>query len=373
MRIFIIDDNREFRQLLAHALAPFGWEAVPAASGEEALTLYESNHREMDVVLLDHIMPGMDGLYLLPKLLAINPQVPIIMMTSYGSIPLVTEFMQQGGSGFIEKPPGNFTILKLRIEEAIREGQRKREIEAMRAAQQSMARLNQDKDLFLANMSHELRTPLTAILHFAVLAKRKWTESRPEEAMAMLDGLLAGKERLLRFVSNIEYLARIHVGEWHCQPVQNDLMHLVRSVLEEVEPCFAPKNVRWRVTGASTVSACFDAPSLRIILTELLDNAGKFSPPGGGVDLIVAESGGTAQIAIRDAGPGIPAGEEEIIFSPFVESSLTRSEAGGTGLGLALVHGLLQQCGGQILVANRPEGQGVEVTLLLTDARRVAP
>ena len=373
MRVLIIDDNREFRQLLVHALAPFGWETVPAASGEEALALYELNNREIDVILLDHIMPGMDGLHLLPKLLAINPQVPIIMMTSHGSIPLVTAFMQQGGSGFLEKPSGNFTILKLRIEEAIRKGQRKREIEALRAAQQAMLRLNQDKDLFLANMSHELRTPLTAILHFAALAKRRWTEGRPEEAMIMLDGLLTGKDRLLRFISNIEYLARVHVGEWRCQPVQSDLMPLVWSVLEEIKPCFARKNLRWQVTGASSISAWFDAPSLRIILTELLDNAGKFSPPGVVVDLIAAESGETAQIAIRDFGPGVPVGEEEVIFSPFVESSLTRSKAGGTGLGLAVVRGLLQRCGGQIRVANRPEGQGVEVTLLLPGAGRAAP
>ncbi|MEO5351218.1 MAG: PAS domain-containing sensor histidine kinase [Magnetococcus sp. YQC-3] len=232
-------------------------------------------------------------------------------------------------------------------------------------AREAVERLNRDKDLFLANISHELRTPVLSILQFAVLARRRWMEGRPEETMAMLDALLGGKERLLRFITNLESLARIHVGLWPFQFVPGDLISLVQEVVCDKRLRFAAKNLQWRLSAPETVTACFDLPSVTIMLNELLDNAGLFSPMEGVVELQVTESGGQVQISILDTGPGIPAGEEEIIFSPFIESSLTRSNAGGTGIGLSVARGLAQQHGGTILMANRRDCQGAEVTLCL--------
>ena len=236
-------------------------------------------------------------------------------------------------------------------------------------AQKALERLNRDKDLFLANMSHELRTPLLSILQFAVLAKRRWMEGRQAEAIAMLDNLISGKERLLRFVTNLEYMARLHVGLWSLHPVTGDLIPLVRGVVHTMEGRFAEKEGQWRVTSPRTLLACFDAPSLAIILNELLDNAGLFSPPGGVVELRVTKSRGRVRIAILDSGPGIPAGEEEAIFSPFTESSRTRSSARGTGLGLSIARGLAQLQGGRVVAANRSGGSGAVVTLILPIAQ----
>lgn len=236
-------------------------------------------------------------------------------------------------------------------------------------AQQVMDKLNRDKDLFLANMSHELRTPLLSILNFATLAKRRLMEGRYTESMVMLDRLLAGKERLLRFVTNMECLARIHVGMWRLHLVSCDLIPLVQEVVFAKKRHFAKKNLQWRVSGQKTVSAHFDHSSVSIILGELLDNAGLFSPQEGVVDIRVTESVGQVKIAILDSGPGIPIGEEEAIFSPFVESSLTRSDASGTGLGLSIAFGLVQLIGGTLQIANRQEVGGTAVMLVLPNDR----
>lgn len=236
-----------------------------------------------------------------------------------------------------------------------------REVEA----QQALEKLNQDKDLFLANMSHELRTPLTSILQFAVLAQRRSMEGNHTDAMLMLDSLLAGKERLLRFVTNLESLARIHVGQWRFHFVSGDLIPLVQEIVHSKKERFAAKKLQWRLSTPQTVMTRFDSPSVSIILNELLENAGVFSPKEGVVDLKVTILEGQIQISILDTGPGIPVGEEESIFSPFVESSLTRSNAGGTGLGLSIARGLAYLLEGRILVANRKDAQGAEVTLLL--------
>lgn len=232
-------------------------------------------------------------------------------------------------------------------------------------AQEVLVRLNRDKDLFLANISHELRTPLLSILQFAVLAKRRWMEGRQAEAISMLNNLLSGKERLLRFVTNLEHMARIHVGLWPIHPVNGDLMPLVQTAVRTMQHRFAEKNLHWHVTSPQTVIACFDGPTVSIILNELLDNGGLFSPPGNVVELRVVESRGAVRIAILDSGPGIPVGEEETIFSPFLESTLTRSNAGGTGLGLPIARGLARLHGGTILASNRQDERGAEVMFFL--------
>ena len=233
-------------------------------------------------------------------------------------------------------------------------------------AQDALERLNRDKDLFLANISHELRTPLLSILQFAVLAKRRWMEGRQTEAISMLNNLLSGKERLLRFVTNLEHMARIHVGLWSIHPVNGDLMPLVQATVRTMQQRFAEKNLQWHVTGPKTAMACFDEPTVSIILNELLDNGGLYSPPMGIVKLQVITSKDMVQIAVIDSGPGIPVGEEETIFSPFIESTLTRSNAGGTGLGLPIARGLARLHGGTILAINRQDGPGTEVMLVLS-------
>ncbi|MBF0162000.1 MAG: hybrid sensor histidine kinase/response regulator [Magnetococcales bacterium] len=365
MKILIVDDNTELRMVQASALAQLGWQSEQAEHGMAALRIYKAKHAQLDAILLDQMMPDMEGLQLLPKLLAINPQATVIMMTAHASIPLVTEFMRQGGSGFIEKPITHFLILKLRIEEAIQQAGHKRALEEMRIAQRTMQQLNQEKDAFLSNLSHELRTPLTAILQFADLARRKWTAEQPLEAMAMLDMLLASKTRLLNFVTNIEYLARLHTGQLPCHPVTDRLMPLLESVLQEMRQRSAPHNLQWSVVGDPSLQAHFDAAMLRTALVELADNARQFSPEGGRIDFVVTESESQVKLAILDAGPGIPEAELEAIFAPFTASSRTRSDAGGRGLGLAVARGLLHLQGGTVWAANRPASPGALFTVLL--------
>lgn len=370
MHVLIVDDSQEIRSIVATHLSLFGWDIDQAENGADALAIHARKNNPLDAILLDQMMPGMDGLTVLPKLLEINPQCPVIMLTAHGSIPLVTTFMQSGGSSFIEKPITNFEILKLRIEEVIHFTKHKRELEEIRSALQVTAMLNHDKDHFLANLSHELRTPLMSILEFATLAKRRWMENKPEEAMAKLERLLAGRDRLLRFVNHIELLARIHTGQLPYIPTADDLIPLVLKMVQEMEHHPDQKTLQWRVTGDSTVLACFDGPAIRITLTELLNNAERFSPPGGVVDLVVTHSPEWVSIAIRDTGPGLPQGEEETIFAPFTESSRTRSQAGGAGLGLAVAMGLARYHGGKIHAANRTNGPGAEFTLELPRGRK---
>ncbi|MEO5350824.1 MAG: PAS domain-containing sensor histidine kinase [Magnetococcus sp. YQC-3] len=248
--------------------------------------------------------------------------------------------------------------------------ERKQLLQSLRDALAAAESANQMKSDFLANISHELRTPLNAILQFAVLAKRKWLEGNQEAALAFLERLLASEQRLLRFVANIETVARIQAGDWACKPVMGDLMPLVRRVVQEVRARPLSHSLTWQLAGEEEAWCLFDAQSIMSVLEELVENAHRFSVPGGVVQIDAEVLAAEVHLTIRDSGPGIPVGEEEGIFFPFVIGSHTRTSAGGTGLGLTIARGLARQNGGTVVAANRKDGLGTAFTLILPRERQ---
>ena len=373
MLILIVDDNQQLRELLADALSQFDWKSLQAGDGQEALEIYSEKNRQIDAILLDQVMPKMDGLRLLPKLLEINPLVPVVMMTAHGSITLVSEFMKRGGAGFIEKPITHFEILKLRMEDAIQHVHRKKELDRVRSEQEVRANLNEAKNNFLASMSHELRTPLMAIFPFAVLAKRKLADQQWTEAEEMLDRLLAGQSRLLRFITNIESLAQLYTGKFPFHPITSDLVQLIQKVVQERRLKSTHVSLQWQVSGLETLSVCFDMRAIRMALIELTDNAMKFSPEGGVIEIITTLSGQHVQVSIFDAGSGILPHDSETIFHPFTEGSHTLSNAVNTGLGLSIARGMAQLHDGTVFAENRKDSKGLSVTLTFPVTQHETP
>ena len=365
MMLLIIDDSLELLDILSNALSAFNWKIMQADNGMDGLEIFKAHNGQLDAVLLDQIMPVIEGIQVLPKLQEINPYIPVIMMTGHSSVTLATEFMKMGGSGFIEKPIIQFEVLKIRIEEAVQHNKQKRELEIIREERHLANKLNEAKDSFLSNLSHELRTPLTTIFPFAVMAKRKLAEGMSDEAVVILERLLAGQERLMRFVTNIECLARIYTHRYTYHPSANDLAHLIRDIVQDMNHRPHYKNLQWRFSGLETLSICFDAKVMRVALTEILGNAIRFSPEGGVIEIITTRSTDNITVSILDCGVGIPIDECERIFDPFSESSRTLSHAGGTGLGLSIARGLVQLHGGTVCAHNKEEGQGAVVTLTL--------
>jgi signal transduction histidine kinase len=102
-----------------------------------------------------------------------------------------------------------------------------------------------------------------------------------------------------------------------------------------------------------------DVEKIKQVLRNLLDNAIKFSPEGGTIDVAVCRVAGSVRVSVRDQGPGIPQDELETVFDKFIQSSKTKTGAGGTGLGLAICHEIVTAHKGRIWAENRPEGGAV--------------
>jgi two-component system OmpR family sensor kinase len=202
---------------------------------------------------------------------------------------------------------------------------------------------------FAADAAHELRTPLTALTLQIQIARR--AES-PEERLVALDRLEQGVKRATRLVQQLLTMARLDPDA--ARPASSfDLAGVAASVVEEKRP-FAEQQ-RLTLTLASVpVTLCGQEDALRILLANLVDNALRYTPPGGAVDVRVGPDGDQARIDVADSGPGIPEEERERVFDRFYRGH--QAPGGGSGLGLAIVRQIITLYGGTIGLDKSPSG-----------------
>jgi two-component system phosphate regulon sensor histidine kinase PhoR len=218
---------------------------------------------------------------------------------------------------------------------------------------------------FVANVSHELKTPLTAIRGYAETLTDA-PPGDPIQAKAFLETIHRNAERLSLLVEDLLELSRIEGGqlELHLGPVS------LRGVVERLLPSVEPVARRRRVTLTIAIAEAFppvraDASALETVLGNLVENAVKYVPEEGRVEVRARETDGMARIEVADSGPGITAEHLPRIFERFYRVDPSRSrEMGGTGLGLAIVKHLSQALGGQAGVESEP-GRGSVFYILL--------
>ena len=211
---------------------------------------------------------------------------------------------------------------------------------------------------FIADAAHELRTPLTAVRLQIQLAERAATDGERAAAFAQLKG---GAERAAHLVQQLLTLARNEPGAAERPLALTDITGIARDVVAELAPAAEAKGLDLGLSADQPVSVLGDADALRTLLGNLVDNAIKYSAPGGDVDVTVAADAATACWVVTDTGPGIPAPERERVFDRFY-----RHETGGvmgSGLGLAIVQRVAQRHGATVELAAGPDGRGLRVTV----------
>ena len=206
---------------------------------------------------------------------------------------------------------------------------------------------------FVANVSHELKTPLTVVRGYAETLLGE--EPPPEVRRGFLTTMLANAARMQRLVDDLLDLSRIESGAWTPEPEGVALRPLVEQVWGEVAGASRAGDGAFRVeidAGAAAVEA--DPRALRQVLTNVLDNAARYTPAGGAVTVRARRAGDTVTIEVTDTGPGIPSEHLPRIFERFYRVDAARSrELGGTGLGLAIVRHLVEAHGGTATAESR--------------------
>jgi len=210
---------------------------------------------------------------------------------------------------------------------------------------------------FMADAAHELRTPLTALhLQMGMLARAS-SEAERESAMGTLS---AGVQRAIRLIEQMLALARQQPrAESPRVPVRLD--ELAREIVAELVPLADAGHIDLGVAAAQPATVAADNEALRTLLRNLVDNAVRYTPPGGRVDVTVENTASGPRLTVTDDGPGIPPDERTRVFDRFYRRAGTSPT--GSGLGLAIVKAIADAHGASVTLGNGAEGKGLAVTV----------
>ena len=247
----------------------------------------------------------------------------------------------------------------------LRETNRALDMQVDRLSEKNLAlyESNKLKSEFLANVSHELRTPLNAIIGFAEILQEQLHEDAKKKRY--VTNVLESGKLLLSIINDLLDLAKIEAGRMEIRwakcavgEVIEILVNLIRAQAEE-------KQLHLHYSVDENLGLVDTDPGkLQQILFNLLNNAVKFTPTGGRVDVKAGlKNGDCFSVTVSDSGPGIAPEDHEKIFEKFqqLDGSMTREHT-GAGLGLAIVKELTQMLGGQIRLASQPQ-QGASFTV----------
>jgi len=399
-QLLVVDDLPENVEVIGEFLAP-DYDIQCAFSGPEALDLLAQH--TPDLILLDVMMPGMDGYSVCEALKrdARTAGVPVIFVTAGNDAASETRALAAGGVDFIHKPVNRDVVrARVGVHLALRERERlllrlndeleqlnaeleervEERTQGLRDAMIQAEAAHRAKTLFLANVSHELRTPMNGILGFAGLLKGQIGEPRLRERVEKIEhsGL-----QLLGVVNSIIDVARLEAGKVHLQSAD----FFLSTLLEGVEALWRGRaqakglQLALEVDPDLPATLVGDAVRLGHVLRNLVGNAIKFSSAGC-VTLrarLVRAIKETVMVRfeVEDQGIGIEPELQSAIFGLFEQgdnSSTRRYE--GAGLGLAICQHLVRLMGGQVGVDSTP-GAGsrfwVSVSLGVGDPARADP
>lgn len=239
--------------------------------------------------------------------------------------------------------------------------------------------LGELKSRVITSISHEFRTPLTTIMGSSELLKhygQNWSE---EKKLKHFQRIEYAVNQLTKLLDNIVFIGETEVGELEFHPTKLDIEEITHEIIEELKhswerPLGGNTKIVPTIMFSSQIDeskAQLDGKLIRQVLTHLISNAVKYSPPGKNVSLNLVSQNGQAIFQIQDEGIGIPPKERERVFETFYRASNVNTTQ-GTGLGLAIVKKCVDSLGGQISLESEV-GVGTTVTVILPLNPRPTP
>ena len=207
---------------------------------------------------------------------------------------------------------------------------------------------------FTADASHELRSPLTALRGEVELALRK--ERSPEEYRRVLESALEETERLSALAEDLLTLARADAGVIEPRRRHVELGAPVERAVDRLRPRAESKRIDLVLEGERGISGYWDPDLLEQLAGNLVENAVKYTTPGGHVRVELKARDRQAVVEVADTGPGIREEDRERLFERFYRADAARADTGGTGLGLSIVRAIAVAHGGDASAENREEG-----------------
>jgi len=352
--ILIVDDEAIIRDLCARVLKDYS--ILQAENGQEALRILD--HSPVDLILVDIMMPVMNGLDLLQSVKEQNPEQLVIVMTGYADKDIILRALKAHADDFIQKPI-NLLQLKSAVKKAM-------ENKALRRELGQLKRLDRIKTDFLGLISHKLRTPTTSIsLFIQNLANGTFDLEDPEFAFAV-NAIREESEYLAYLIKDLLYYSDFILQDSDGKATQEDLKEIAEGVLRERRGSILNKELTLQNDlPGDWPKVIVDRRRIAFALNALLENAIKFTPTGGQITLSGEISEEKFMLTIADNGPGIPPEELGKIFEKFYQIDPHHTgQIRGFGLGLFYARQFIRDHSGTITLNSTP-GNGTVVTINL--------
>ncbi len=379
-KLLVADDERVVRHVCQLTLERSDCEVLAAENGLLALELLRT-HPGVEIVLTDLKMPAMDGMELLKAVKRDFPHLEVIIMTGYATIEVAVAALKQGAFDFLLKPlkADQIRLAVAKCREKIHLSQ---ENLLLKRANEKLRELQVMKDKFIAIASHELRTPVSHLKgYLAILSEARQnelSEAERVECMQVLHTAVADVEQIVTDMTNLLYLEH---KVWQLRRERVDLPAVITQVVQEFRLAARARNqnVNWQAAGRNC-SLAADRLKIKLMLAELVQNAIKFTPDGGTIDIALTHDHEFWVVTVKDSGVGIATEELGRIFEKFYEvqntdlhsSSATGFLGGGLGIGLPLARAIAEAHGGGIKVTSVPQ-QGSAFQVLLPMAPIESP
>ncbi len=355
--ILIVDDESVIRDLCARALK--GYRIIQAEDGEQALSILD--HERVDVVLADVMMPRVNGLDLLKKVKEKTPNQVVVIMTGYADKDVILRALKADADDFISKPI-NLLQLKTTIDKVLEKKTLKEELLHLK-------RLDKLKSEFLGLVSHKLKTPITAISLFIQNLSRGFGDPNDPTYQQTLALILDESKYLGYLIKDLLFYSEVILREGPPELSPCNLRDITQSVAGDLHYSALNKGVALTsVFEDDFPEMALDRKRISFALRAVLENAIKFTPTGGTINLIGEVTNKAVRLIIQDTGQGIPADELPKVFEKFYQVDPDHTgQIRGFGLGLFYARQFINSHGGRLLLESTPD-EGTVATIELPNS-----
>jgi len=367
LRVLVVDDEAVLCQGVRRILEPLtvdlpeagggaSFQVRVVGSGEDCLREVEA--AAPDILLLDYKLPGMTGIDVLNAIAPAGKGILVIMVTAYASLETAVRATKLGAYDFLAKPfsPDELRYVMRKAVTNILLSRRTRRLEAEK---------RQIRFEFLSVLAHELKAPLNAVEGYLdILAERTGGDE-----LHMVRRSLARIGGAKKLIFDLLDLTRIESGLKRREPRRLDLVPLLRCALEAVDRDVRAQGLTVELDSAPEVFLDADPGEIEIVFNNLVSNAVKYNRPGGRVRASLSRRDGGVVFAVEDTGIGMRPEDAAKLFREFTRiRNAETAGVPGSGLGLSIIQGIVQQHGGEITVRSAP-GEGTRFDIYLPLAK----
>ncbi|RLD38676.1 MAG: hypothetical protein DRI74_03085 [Bacteroidetes bacterium] len=372
--ILIVEDEVNVLNSLNSIIGRRYEQVYLANDAQKALNIFRNE--DIDLVVTDIRMPGMDGLTMLQKMKSQKPNLRRLVMSAYSESEYFLQAIDLGVDGYIVKPFSKEKLLET-IKQSAKSIINERIVEIsniqIAKSEKDLRELNQTKDKFFSIIGHDVKTPVSTIASYSSILVDEFEEMEKEEILQIIKIIRNSSFRAIDLLKNLLEWAKMQTGAISFNPEIINICDIIDEEVDFASNSWAKKNISIEQLSKTDDFVYADKNMLRTVFRNLFSNAIKFTPEKGEIQLsskILKQDGDFIQISIKDTGVGIPEKALNNLFSIKDKYSTEGTEGEkGTGMGLIFCKEFVDIQGGNIK-AESTLGQGSVFSFSLPVAKK---